>query len=47
VQIVPTRAVSLATLIRGLPVADLIDMDVQGAEADMFEVALALIRDRV
>jgi len=46
-RIVPVRGVSLATVIRDRPAIDLIDMDIQGAEADVIEAALPLVRERV
>jgi FkbM family methyltransferase len=45
VQTVP--GISLATALHNIPRVDLIDMDVQGAEADVIEAALPLLRDRV
>lgn len=40
VNVVPVRAVSLASLLRGFDRVDLIDMDIQGAELDVMRAAL-------
>ncbi|HUB48360.1 MAG TPA: FkbM family methyltransferase [Acetobacteraceae bacterium] len=39
--------ISLATALRDIPYVDLIDMDIQGAEADVVESSLPLLRERV
>ena len=41
------RAVSLATVLRPLDAVDLVDVDVQGAEADLFEAAAAVLDAKV
>jgi hypothetical protein len=42
-----TRSVALATLLEPYAYVDLVDADVQGVEADVFEAAATLLADRV
>lgn len=47
VEVQSVSGISLTTALDGIDRVDLIDMDIQGAEADVVESSLALIRDRV
>ena len=46
-KMMTVRSVSLKTLTREIPIIDLVDMDVQGAEADIVETFTAVLSERV